>query len=127
LIAIDWGTSNFRAFRLDEAGEIIERRLFPSGVLRVEEGRFADATVTPDDQNATHSATCDLKKAPEFLTLQVAAHEHGPMVVGYPLGLPGGSRPGRRRPLISTAASSPRAFRRIVDKLVPATAVPQPS
>jgi 2-dehydro-3-deoxygalactonokinase len=42
LIAIDWGTSNFRAFRLDEAGEIIERRLFPSGVLRVEEGRFAE-------------------------------------------------------------------------------------
>jgi 2-dehydro-3-deoxygalactonokinase len=42
LIAIDWGTSNFRAFRLNEAGEIIERRLFPSGVLRVEEGRFAE-------------------------------------------------------------------------------------
>jgi 2-dehydro-3-deoxygalactonokinase len=45
LIAIDWGTSNFRAFRLDEAGEIIERRLFPSGVLRVEEGRFAETLV----------------------------------------------------------------------------------
>jgi 2-dehydro-3-deoxygalactonokinase len=42
LIAIDWGTSNFRAFRLDEAGEIIERRLFSSGVLRVEERRFAE-------------------------------------------------------------------------------------
>jgi 2-dehydro-3-deoxygalactonokinase len=42
LIAIDWGTSNFRAFRLDEVGQIIERRLFPSGILRVEEGRFAE-------------------------------------------------------------------------------------
>lgn len=42
MIAIDWGTSNFRAFRLDGAGEIIERRSFPSGVLRVEEGRFAE-------------------------------------------------------------------------------------
>jgi len=45
LIAIDWGTSNFRAFRLDEAGEIIERRLFPSGVLRVEGGRFTETLV----------------------------------------------------------------------------------
>jgi 2-dehydro-3-deoxygalactonokinase len=45
LIAIDWGTSNFRAFRLDEAGEIIERRMFPSGVLRVEEGRFAETLI----------------------------------------------------------------------------------
>jgi 2-dehydro-3-deoxygalactonokinase len=45
LIAIDWGTSNFRAFRLDKAGAIIERRLFPSGILRVEEGRFAETLV----------------------------------------------------------------------------------
>ncbi len=42
MIAIDWGTSNFRAFRLDAAGQIVERRLFPSGVLRVEDGRFAE-------------------------------------------------------------------------------------
>ena len=52
----------------------------------VEEGRLADATVTPNDENATHSATRDLKKVPEFLTLQVAAHEHGPMVAWLPLG-----------------------------------------
>jgi 2-dehydro-3-deoxygalactonokinase len=42
LIAIDWGTSNFRAFRLDGAGEIIERRFFPGGILRVEDGRFEE-------------------------------------------------------------------------------------
>jgi len=42
LIAIDWGTSNFRAFRISDAWEIIERRSFPSGVLRVEDGRFAE-------------------------------------------------------------------------------------
>src|ERR1700761_2972423 len=42
LIAIDWGTSNFRAFRLNGSGEILERRLFPIGVLRVQEGRFAE-------------------------------------------------------------------------------------
>jgi hypothetical protein len=28
--------------KLDEAGEIIEMRVFPSRVLRVEEGRFAE-------------------------------------------------------------------------------------
>jgi 2-dehydro-3-deoxygalactonokinase len=42
LIAIDWGTSNFRAFRLDEAGEIIERRFFPGGILSVQDGRFEE-------------------------------------------------------------------------------------
>jgi len=42
LIAIDWGTSNFRAFRLDEAGEIIERRFFPGGILLVQDGRFEE-------------------------------------------------------------------------------------
>jgi len=42
LIAIDWGTSNFRAFRLNGSGEILERRLFPIGVLHVQEGRFAE-------------------------------------------------------------------------------------
>ena len=42
LIAIDWGTSNFRAFRLDESGKIIERRSSTEGILRVQEGRFAE-------------------------------------------------------------------------------------
>jgi 2-dehydro-3-deoxygalactonokinase len=46
LIAIDWGTSNFRAFRLNDAGESIERRSFPSGVLRVEDGRFAETLLS---------------------------------------------------------------------------------
>jgi 2-dehydro-3-deoxygalactonokinase len=43
LIAVDWGTSNFRAFRLDEAGKILARRSFPGGgILSVQEGRFAE-------------------------------------------------------------------------------------
>jgi 2-dehydro-3-deoxygalactonokinase len=46
LIAIDWGTSNFRAFRFGRAGKIIERRSFPGGVLRVQEGRFAETLRT---------------------------------------------------------------------------------
>jgi 2-dehydro-3-deoxygalactonokinase len=42
LIGVDWGTSNFRAFRLDAAGRVIERRSYPTGVLKVQEGKFAE-------------------------------------------------------------------------------------
>ena len=52
----------------------------------LEEGRLADATVTPDDQNATHPATSGLKETPEFLLLQLAAQEHGPIVAWLHLG-----------------------------------------
>jgi 2-dehydro-3-deoxygalactonokinase len=43
LIAVDWGTSNFRAFRLNAVGEIIERRSVAAGILSVQQGRFAEA------------------------------------------------------------------------------------
>lgn len=43
LIGVDWGTSNFRAFRLDDRGEVIETRTSPDGVLRIPEGGFAAA------------------------------------------------------------------------------------
>jgi 2-dehydro-3-deoxygalactonokinase len=43
LIAVDWGTSNFRAFRVDAEGAILERRSSPQGILRVGEGNFEDA------------------------------------------------------------------------------------
>lgn len=42
MIAVDWGTSNFRAYRLGHQGEIMDRRSFPCGVLRIEEGRFPE-------------------------------------------------------------------------------------
>jgi 2-dehydro-3-deoxygalactonokinase len=42
VIAVDWGTSNFRAFRLDENGAIIERRSSPLGVLRIGSAGFAE-------------------------------------------------------------------------------------
>lgn len=45
MIAVDWGTSNFRAFRLDREGAILERRSFPTGILRVQDGRFAETLV----------------------------------------------------------------------------------
>ena len=43
MIAIDWGTTSFRAYRLDKAGRIVDTRLAPAGILAVENGKFADA------------------------------------------------------------------------------------
>jgi 2-dehydro-3-deoxygalactonokinase len=42
LIAVDWGTSNFRTFQLDADGTILARRSSPQGILRVEGGHFAE-------------------------------------------------------------------------------------
>jgi 2-dehydro-3-deoxygalactonokinase len=41
LIAIDWGTSNFRAFLLNAAGDILETRFAKRGLLHVPRGDFA--------------------------------------------------------------------------------------
>ncbi len=43
MIAVDWGTSNFRAYRLSEEGAIMARRSSPLGILRVSGGEFARA------------------------------------------------------------------------------------
>jgi 2-dehydro-3-deoxygalactonokinase len=43
LIGVDWGTSNFRAFRFDRNGEVIGGRSCPTGILKVQEGKFAEA------------------------------------------------------------------------------------
>jgi 2-dehydro-3-deoxygalactonokinase len=43
MIAIDWGTSSFRAYRLDAGGAIAEKRSAPLGIMHVEGGRFAEA------------------------------------------------------------------------------------
>jgi 2-dehydro-3-deoxygalactonokinase len=40
LIAVDWGTSSFRAYRLDERGVILEKREAPDGILSVAPGGF---------------------------------------------------------------------------------------
>ena len=39
-LIVDWGTSNFRAFRFDEKGEVAETRQAPRGILTVETGGF---------------------------------------------------------------------------------------
>ncbi len=43
MIAVDWGTSNFRAFLLDAEGAVRARRSSPRGILRVEGGNFEAA------------------------------------------------------------------------------------
>ena len=43
MIGVDWGTSSFRAFRLDALGTVLARRQAPLGILRVQAGRFAAA------------------------------------------------------------------------------------
>lgn len=43
MIAVDWGTSNFRAFQLDTDGTILARRSSSRGILQVEAGQFAEA------------------------------------------------------------------------------------
>jgi 2-dehydro-3-deoxygalactonokinase len=41
VIAVDWGTSSFRAYRLDGEGRILERREAPMGILKVPNRDFA--------------------------------------------------------------------------------------
>ncbi len=43
LIAIDWGTSSLRAWRMDAAGGILESRRDGQGILKVENGNFPAA------------------------------------------------------------------------------------
>lgn len=40
MIAIDWGSSNFRVFRLDEDGRILDRRSSPLGILHIGSADF---------------------------------------------------------------------------------------
>ena len=43
MIAIDWGTSSFRAYRLSEQGGVLEKREATLGILAVSDGNFAAA------------------------------------------------------------------------------------
>jgi 2-dehydro-3-deoxygalactonokinase len=40
LIGIDWGTTSFRAYRIDGGGAVIETREAPAGILSVRDGDF---------------------------------------------------------------------------------------
>ena len=41
MIGIDWGTTRFRAFRLDAAGGVTERRAAERGILQIPTGNFS--------------------------------------------------------------------------------------
>lgn len=43
MIAIDWGTTSFRAYRLDRSGRVLEQHSSAKGILAVEDGKFAEA------------------------------------------------------------------------------------
>ena len=43
MIAVDWGTSSLRAYHLDGAGRVHDRRAVAAGILTVKEGDFAVA------------------------------------------------------------------------------------
>ncbi len=43
LVAIDWGTTSARAYRLSGAGEILETRKSPLGIQQIRDGAFAAA------------------------------------------------------------------------------------
>lgn len=42
-IVVDWGSSNFRAYRFGEGGAVVDRRQSAAGILSVTDGRFEDA------------------------------------------------------------------------------------
>ena len=43
LLAIDWGTTSARAYRMSGTGEVLDARTEPLGILRVDGGRFDEA------------------------------------------------------------------------------------
>lgn len=43
MIAVDWGTSSLRAYRIDAAGRVLDKRSAPLGIMQVSGGAFAAA------------------------------------------------------------------------------------
>jgi 2-dehydro-3-deoxygalactonokinase len=46
LIAIDWGTTSFRAYRLSAEGDVLDKRESPNGIISVKDGQFSETFVT---------------------------------------------------------------------------------
>jgi 2-dehydro-3-deoxygalactonokinase len=45
MIAINWGTSNFRAWMVDAGGKVVDERLSSRGAISVSPGKFHDALI----------------------------------------------------------------------------------
>jgi 2-dehydro-3-deoxygalactonokinase len=70
LIAIDWGTSNFRAFLLDSAGQILEKKFAKQGVLRVPRHYFKQ-TLTKQIKEWLH----DYPKLPVIMSGMIGSRQ----------------------------------------------------
>ncbi len=46
LLACDWGTTNLRAWTLDDAGRVVDQRQFDLGVARLAPGESLSAQMT---------------------------------------------------------------------------------
>ncbi len=46
LIALDWGTTSFRAYLIDRAGRVLDRRMRDAGILKITDQDFAGALAT---------------------------------------------------------------------------------
>ena len=46
MIAVDWGTSTFRAYRLDGTGRVVDSRSSPDGIVEVKNGKFSTVLET---------------------------------------------------------------------------------
>ena len=58
LIAVDWGTSSLRGARLDEAGQVLEERSAPLGILNVPNGDFAGVFASQFSDWMKHGTRC---------------------------------------------------------------------
>ncbi|MEM7407079.1 MAG: 2-dehydro-3-deoxygalactonokinase [Pseudomonadota bacterium] len=59
IIALDWGTTSLRAYRVGSSGEVLQKRIVTAGILKLPEGGFlqALATVASDWATAHPGAT----------------------------------------------------------------------
>ncbi|HZY62013.1 MAG TPA: 2-dehydro-3-deoxygalactonokinase [Edaphobacter sp.] len=94
MIGVDWGTSNFRAFRLASDGSIVGRRSSARGILQVEPGGFAEALENEIgewlSEGEEHVLLCGMVGSrqgwveAEYLACPAGADELAAAVVGVP-------------------------------------------
>jgi len=61
LFGADWGSTNLRVFRFDDAGTVLEQRDAPFGISTIQNGRFENAlTMLMDDWLSEAGADCTI-------------------------------------------------------------------
>ncbi len=58
LIGLDWGTTSFRAYRIDAAGRVLEQRERDAGILKVQDGDFRRHPPRPSATGWQPRPTC---------------------------------------------------------------------